>query len=449
MLERGEPYVRNLPWHPPHLTLNMTDNLLKTTGLKGSRRIKFDGTEWISKWPLLSQRTFKRIEKKKERRIEKSLFLIDSWTDAAAAADDAGGGRASDGDGGGGGRSCVEPSPACQSPRLVSSRAVRQVQVLYYLRRGPRSRRSPRTCLARPCSTVLQPLPTRAATPSCPPPARSRRGIDIYESFVEEQDNSLSLMYTKDFKLVLKENVRVGTPYAYAEEVIVNVFTLKAGLRSGNALYTESVFTVTKVNEKYLIEKSALIFATSMLPYSSNTIHQTVIIDLKVMRNSLIQEFTAVMLKQMAKENAIIDTLYICHCEAYTNYDVLRMCSSHKLLRPDTTSCVTFNRLRIFVVASAVKKSRLIFVLGLNITEVNTAIGKYGHTRQRETCARNVSGKGPLVCADRFGSVTAPVRSFKSWDYALAFAACAGLYDTFDKITVFDARGSIPWRILK
>lgn len=58
-------------------------------------------------------------------------------------------------------------------------------------------------------------------------------------------------------------------------------------------------------------------------------------------------------------------------------------------------------------VALAIKNSRLIFVLGLDVARVNTAIGNYGHRRQRETCARNVSGKGPLVCADRFGSVTA------------------------------------------
>lgn len=76
-------------------------------------------------------------------------------------------------------------------------------------------------------------------------------------------------------------------------------------------------------------------------------------------------------------------------------------------------------------------------MFGPNIAEVNTAIGNYGHTRQRETCARNVSGKGPLVCASRFDSVTAPVRSFKSWDYA--FAACAGLYETFDKIAAIHA----------
>lgn len=71
---------------------------------------------------------------------------------------------------------------SCQSPRpsVSSSRAVRQVQALYYLHRGPRSRTSPHTCLARPfcnpCQLVPPPRPVRP-----PPPARSRRGIDIYE----------------------------------------------------------------------------------------------------------------------------------------------------------------------------------------------------------------------------------------------------------------------------
>lgn len=65
------------------------------------------------------------------------------------------------------------------------------------------------------------------------------------------------------------------------------------------------------------------------------------------------------------------------------------------------------------------------FSLGLDVAAINTATRlETTATRDNARRAPDVSGEGLLVCAGRFGSVTAPVRGFKSRDYARAFAAC-------------------------
>ncbi|KYM80085.1 hypothetical protein ALC53_09179 [Atta colombica] len=65
------------------------------------------------------------------------------------------------------------------------------------------------------------------------------------------------------------------------------------------------------------------------------------------------------------------------------------------------------------------------FSLGLNVVAINTAT-RLETMAMRDNARRApvVLGEGPLVCAGRFGSVTALVRGFKSRDYARAFVAC-------------------------